>query len=233
MLNVTGLHAGYGAVPVLFGVDLALQAGEVTALMGRNGMGKSTLLKALMGLLPVTAGSVRLAETELAGLAPHRIARSGVAYVPQGREIFGQLTAEENLLLGVLGHPGKPSGIPARLVELFPVLDERRFQRAGGLSGGEQQQLAIARALISKPSVLLLDEPSEGVQPSIVEAIGAALSRIAREDNVAVLLVEQSLDLVLGTAAVVHFMEKGRIVARARPDEIEADMTLLDRYLGL
>jgi branched-chain amino acid transport system ATP-binding protein/urea transport system ATP-binding protein len=233
MLEVRGLEAGYGDVPALFGVDLAVGAGRITALMGRNGMGKTTLLKAIMGLVRIGNGEILLAGRDLVGLPPYRIARQGVAYVPQGREIFTGLTVEENLRLGTLGHPELAPGLPARLFDLFPVLDERRRQRAGLLSGGEQQQLAIARALIARPRLLLLDEPSEGVQPTIVEDIGRALAEIAVDDGIAVLLVEQSLDLALGIAERVLFMEGGRIAAAATPAELDADPMPLDRYLGV
>ena len=233
MLAVENLHAGYGTAPVLFGVDLHVEAGRIAALMGRNGMGKTTLLRALMGQLPVTGGRVMLANRDITGWPSHRIARAGIGSVPQGREIFADLTVEENLLLGTLGHPGLDAGIPAKLVELFPVIDERRRQRAGSLSGGEQQQLAIARALMGQPKMLLLDEPSEGVQPSIVEHIAVGLRRIAAEDGVAMLLVEQSLELVLGLASQVHFMEEGRIAAQAATADLAGDRSLLDRYLGL
>jgi branched-chain amino acid transport system ATP-binding protein/urea transport system ATP-binding protein len=233
MLEIADLHAGYGATPALFGVDLRVEAAQITALMGRNGMGKSTLLRAVMGQLDIAAGSIVFAGRQIAGRASHEIARAGIGYVPQGRELFADLTVEENLLLGALGHPGQPIAIPARLVELFPIVDERRYQRAGSLSGGEQQQLAIARALMGRPKLLLLDEPSEGVQPSIVEAIAAALARIAAEDRVGILLVEQSLELALGTAELVHFMEEGRIVADATPAELHVDRRPLERYLGL
>ena len=232
MLAIAGLTAAYGEAPALFGVDLALESGRIAPLMGRNGMGKTSLLRAIMGQVAVTGGSIRLDGQDIAGLPSHAIARRGIGYVPQGREVFADFTVEENLHLGALGHR-LPTAIPARLVELFPVLDERRRQRAGGLSGGEQQQLAIARALMGRPRLLLLDEPSEGVQPSIVEAIGRALARIAGEDGLAILLVEQNLDLALDVAATVHLMEEGRIAATTTPAALDADRGLLDRYLGV
>jgi branched-chain amino acid transport system ATP-binding protein/urea transport system ATP-binding protein len=233
MLTIEGLYASYGMAPALFGVDLCIEPGRIAALMGRNGMGKTTLLRAVMGRLRITGGRIAMAGRDITGWPSHRIARAGIGYVPQGREIFSDLTVEENLLLGVLGHPGLDTAIPARLVELFPVIDERRRQRADSLSGGEQQQLAIARALIGRPKLLLLDEPSEGVQPSIVELIAAALTRIADEDGVGILLVEQSLGLALETADIVHFMEESRMTESATPAQIADDRTLLDRYLGL
>jgi urea ABC transporter ATP-binding protein UrtE len=233
MLTVDGLCSGHDGVPVLFGVDLALEAGQALALMGRNGMGKTTLLKTLIGLLPPTAGRIAFAGRDVTGLAPWRIARLGIGYVPQGREVFQDFTVEENLLLGVLGHPEMPRGVLARLFDWFPILEERRHQRAGALSGGEQQQLAIARALASRPRLLLLDEPSEGLQPSIVESLGLTLQRIAAEQELAILLVEQNLELALDVAERVAFMENGRIAAEHAAAELRADTSLLDRHLGL
>jgi branched-chain amino acid transport system ATP-binding protein/urea transport system ATP-binding protein len=233
MLYIEALHAGYGPVPVLFGVDLALDAGQTLALMGRNGMGKTTLLKTLMGLLRPSFGRICLEDREIHTLAPHEIARLGIAYVPQGREIFADFTVEENLLLGVLGHPRMPKGLRASLFDWFPILEQRRHQPAGTLSGGEQQQLAIARALASRPRLLLLDEPSEGIQPSLVEQLGETLAVIAAQERLTVLLVEQNLDLALEVADRVTFLENGRIVAEETAEVLRADATLLDRHLGL
>ena len=233
MLAIEGLHAAYGTAPVLFGVDLRVEAGRIVALMGRNGMGKTALLRTIMGRLTVTGGRVALANRDITGWPSHRIARAGIGYVPQGREIFADLTVEENLLLGALGHPGLPAAIPARLVELFPVIDERRRQRAGTLSGGEQQQLAIARALMGRPRLLLLDEPSEGVQPGIVTLIAEALKAVSAEDGVAVLLIEQNLELALAVARSALFMEHGAIAAAVLEGEPPPGPELLDRYLGL
>ena len=230
MLAVSGLAAGYGDSRVLQGLDLAVPDCQVIALLGRNGMGKTTLLKTVMGLLRPSAGSVRLAGQEIAGRPPFEIARAGVAYVPQGREVFADFTVEENLRLG-----GLPKGIrtvPDELFALFPVLAERRRQRAGTLSGGQQQMLAIARALAGRPRLLLLDEPSEGVQPSVVAELAAALRRAAAAHGLAVLLVEQNVEMVRDCADGCRFLEDGRIVAECRPDDL-ADEALLARHLSL
>ncbi len=208
LLEVRGLVAGYGGARILDGVDLAVEAGGITCLLGRNGTGKTTTLKALMGLLPATAGSIRLGGQELAGLPAHRIARAGIGWVPQGRSIFAGFSVEENLVIGGLGHGAR---LDDGLLERFPVLAERRRQDASTLSGGEQQQLAIARALAGRPRLLLLDEPTEGIQPSLVDRLAETLAGIAREDGIGLLLVEQNLDLALGLADRVLVMEKGRI----------------------
>ncbi|HRY26811.1 MAG: ABC transporter ATP-binding protein [Geminicoccaceae bacterium] len=208
LFEVRGLVAGYGGARILDGVDLDVEAGGITCLLGRNGTGKTTTLKALMGLLPAAAGSVRLDGQELAGLAAHRIARAGIGWVPQGRSIFAGFSVEENLAIGGLGHGAR---LDDGLMERFPVLAERRRQDASTLSGGEQQQLAIARALVGRPRLLLLDEPTEGIQPSLVDRLAVTLAVIARQDGIGLLLVEQNLDLALGLADRVLVMEKGRI----------------------
>ena len=231
MLAIAGLVAGYGDSRVLDGVDLVVPEGRVTALLGRNGMGKTTLLRTVMGLLKPLAGTIRLGEVALAGRAPYEIARAGLAYVPQGREVFADFTVEQNLRLGALGKGGD-GVVPPDLLALFPVLVERRRQRAGTLSGGQQQQLAIARALAGRPRVLLLDEPSEGVQPSLVEEIGRTLRRVAAERGLTVLLVEQNVELVRDTAERCAFLENGRIVAWVDAGEL-ADDALLARYLSV
>ncbi len=235
ILEIAGLEAGYGGSQVLRGLDLAVAEGEVMALLGRNGMGKTTLLRCLMGLLPSKARTLSFRGESLAGRRPDEAARRGLAYVPQGREIFGALSVEENLRLARLGCGGRTGGnsaLPARLFSYFPLLAERRDQRAGTLSGGQQQQLAIARALAMEPAMLLLDEPSEGIQPSVVIEIGASLAAIARAEGLSVLLIEQNVALVRQTAARCAFMEKGRIAA-LHPVADLADAGLLQRFLGL
>ena len=205
MLEIQGLFAGYGEAAVLTGVDVSVAAGAVTALMGRNGMGKTTLCRACVGLLPVTAGTVRLGGTDVTGWPAHRIASLGVGYVPQGRGIFETLTVEDNL--GLSSH----GAVPRSAYDWFPPLYDSRSRRAGTLSGGEQQMLSIARALARAPRLLILDEPSEGLQPSIVHEIGTILARAAAETGAAVFLVEQSIDLVRATAAACAFLVNGRI----------------------
>jgi urea ABC transporter ATP-binding protein UrtE len=212
MLRIEGLHSGYGASEVLHGVDLTVEPGETLALLGRNGMGKTTLLRAVMGLLPARRGRVLVEGRDVTGWPPHRIARLGLAYVPQGREIFAELTVEENLLLGVLGRAPGQRGPAARVFDWFPLLADRRRQRAGTLSGGQQQMLALGRALAVEPRLLLLDEPSEGIQPSLVHQIGATLRRIAGEAGIALLLVEQNVDLVTLVAGRCAFLDNGVVV---------------------
>src|SRR5438876_8446785 len=234
MLRIRGLVAGYeDAGSVLEGIDLEVAAGESVALMGRNGMGKTTLLRAIMGLLRPTAGEVVLDGVALTGRPPFEISNAGIAYVPQGREIFKDFTVEENLRLGLLGKTGMAARVPDAIYGRFPILAERRAQRAGTLSGGEQQQLAIARAVISRPRLLLLDEPSEGVQPSLVTSIAATVSAVSRDEGMSVLLVEQNLDLVLTLTTRCLFVENGRIVDQSASTRLRDDATLLDRYLSV
>lgn len=215
MLKLEGLVVGYpSGGRVLDGLSLEVGAGEVVALLGRNGMGKTTLLKALTGQLPIQAGEYRFDGKPIGGAASFEIANAGVGYVPQGREIFKDFTVEENLLMGVLGKPHLPDTLPPDAFEIFPILKERRSQKAGTMSGGQQQQLAIMRALVGQPKLLLLDEPSEGIQPSIVDEIGATLSRIARATGLTILVVEQNLDFVELLADRALFIENGRIADR-------------------
>ena len=233
-LRIRGLVAGYAdAGSVLESIDLEVAAGESVALMGKNGMGKTTLLRAVMGLLRPSAGAVTFDGSELTGRPPFEVSNAGIAYVPQGREIFKDFTVEENLRLGLLGKHGITARVPDAIYDRFPILGERRAQRAGTMSGGEQQQLAIARAVISRPRLLLLDEPSEGIQPSIVETIAATVSAISRENGTSVLLVEQNLDLVLALTTRCLFIENGRIVDQTASAGLRHERRLLDRYLGV
>jgi urea ABC transporter ATP-binding protein UrtE len=231
MLKVAGLACGYGDSRVLHGVDLEVAAGEVMALMGRNGMGKTTLLRCCMGLLPARAGSIRFDGADITHLATHRIVRAGLGYVAQGREIFDDLSVADNLRVSLLG--GARSTAPAALLGWFPVLASRSEQRAGTLSGGEQQMLAIARALATEPRLLLLDEPSEGIQPSLVHAIGEQLGSIVRQTGLTLLLVEQNVDLVTTLASRVAFMERGRIVESCPVADLAAADGPLVRHLSL
>jgi branched-chain amino acid transport system ATP-binding protein/urea transport system ATP-binding protein len=234
MLAVQGLVAGYpGGGIVLDGLDLAISEGESVAILGRNGMGKTTLLRAIMGHVAARSGSIGFCGREITGLRPFTISNLGIAYVPQGREIFGDFTVEENLIMGVLGKRSLAATVPESIYAYFPILAERRRQRAGTMSGGEQQQLAIARALMGRPRLLLLDEPSEGIQPSIVQAISASLRRIAADEKLTLLLVEQNLELVLALAGRCLFMEEGRIVDEAQVSHLRSDPSLLDRYLSM
>jgi urea ABC transporter ATP-binding protein UrtE len=234
MLMIRGLTGGYQrGSRVLDDLSLDIERGEIVALMGRNGMGKSTLVKAIAGHLPEISGSIRFNGREIRGCAPHEIANLGIGYVPQGREIFADFTAEENLLMGVIGKTHLPNRVPSWAYEIFPMLHERRDQRAGTLSGGQQQQLAIMRALVGEPDFLLLDEPSEGIQPSIVQEISRTVRRIAAEKNLTVLLVEQNLEFVVEIAKRCLFIENGRILAEAASDRVRQEPAMVRKYLSV
>lgn len=211
MLEVKNLQAGYGAVPVLHGTSFRVERGETLVLLGRNGVGKTTLLRALMGVIRPSAGQVLLHGADVMGRAPHAMARSGVAYVPQGRGIFPKLTVEENLLVGLRARRDGQTTIPDAIFEYFPILHERFGQLGGTFSGGQQQILALARALCGAPDVLLLDEPSEGIQPSIVQQIGDLLLTFNRDLGLTVLLVEQNLELARRAGTRCLVMARGRI----------------------
>jgi urea transport system ATP-binding protein len=219
-LAITALNQSYGGSHTLWDIDLAVPVGSRTCLMGRNGMGKTTLLKCIMGLLPVTSGEVRFAGTDLRRLPAQSRARLGIGYVPQGREIFSQLTVEENLRIGLGIRKNGPRTIPTRIFELFPVLKQMLHRRGGDLSGGQQQQLAIARALVLEPTLLILDEPTEGIQPNIVHEIGDVILRLNRETGVTVLLVEQQLRFARRVASAFSILEKGRSVAGGPIEEL-------------
>ena len=210
MLELKGVQSGYGEGLALHGVSLSVASGEALGVLGRNGAGKTTLLKTVMGLLPARAGSIRLAERNLTNAAPFDVAAAGVGYVPQGREIFQDFTVEQNLLLGDLSS-GREEIEAA--YEMFPILRERATMLGGSLSGGQQQQLALARALMRKPKLLLLDEPSEGIQPSIVGQIAEILTTIAARDDITIILVEQNIDMVRRVCSRVVFLESGTVAA--------------------
>ena len=213
LLDVSGLWARYGATPILQGVDLRISKGEVVSLIGRNGVGKTTTMRCLIGLLGSAAGTVRLLGRDITAMSAENRARLGIGYIPQGRHVFPRMTVQENLEVGRL--IGGPSGkkLPHLVFESFPRLKERRNQMAGTMSGGEQQQLAIGRALIGNPALMLLDEPSEGIQPSIVQLICEALRSFCSELGTTILFVEQNLDTILALSDRSYVMEKGRIVA--------------------
>ena len=231
MLEADGVHAGYGGVPVLSGVSLRVAAGERVVIIGRNGVGKTALLRALMGFLHCRQGRIRLLEQDITRLAPHARARLGIGYVPQGREIFPGLTVRENLTMGAVGRPG-PSSRMAELLQTFPRLGERLGQQGGSLSGGEQQILAIARTLIGDPKVLLLDEPTEGIQPSIVDEILSQLIGINTRLGVTMILVEQNLDFAREFAHRAYTMLKGQITEELGPDGL-SDPRVIAEYLGV
>jgi branched-chain amino acid transport system ATP-binding protein len=229
MLRIEGLNTRYGASHVLQGVDLDVPQGRICAVLGRNGVGKTTTLRTVMGLVPPSAGRVLLDGVDIAGWAPHLVARAGVAYVPEGRLIFPDLTVIENIRVAER-KPAKAWPI-ARLLELFPSLAERAGNRGGNLSGGEQQMLAIARALVSDPKVLLLDEPSQGLAPLVVREL-ARVIRLLCEAGVTILLIEQNMKLAEAVADEMHIMVKGRIVYAASPERFRAEEAdIRTRYL--
>lgn len=219
-LEVRDLWASYGEGMVLHGVDLEAAKGRITCLVGRNGAGKSTTLKSIMGLVSTPRGSVRVDGVELRGSAPYDRARAGIGYVPQGREIFPQLTVRENLQLGLEANRAGGS-IDEGLFETFPILREFIDRLGGDLSGGQQQQLAIARALVSHPKVLVLDEPTEGIQPNVIHDIGEVLKSLRKD--MAVFIVEQYLEFVLGIADFCYVMEKGEVIMAGEPDALDQD----------
>ncbi len=222
MLRVEGVNQYYGGSHILRNVGFDAQLGEVTVILGRNGVGKTTLLKSLMGVVPVKTGSIRLGRADITRDTPYERVRKGVGYVPQGREIFGRLTVEENLRMGLAYLPGG-TPIPAELFELFPVLKAMINRRGGDLSGGQQQQLAIARALAAGPKLLILDEPTEGIQPSIINDIGRVIRMLADRRTMAIVLVEQYYDFAAELADQYLVMERGDIVQRGRGKDMQAD----------
>jgi urea transport system ATP-binding protein len=221
MLKVKNIHQYYGGSHILREVSLEAHAGKVTVLLGRNGVGKTTLLKSLMGLVPIKSGSIEFDGAPIQKKTPYERARAGIGFVPQGREIFARLTVEENLRMGLAYRPaGTP--IPAELFELFPVLEQMRGRRGGDLSGGQQQQLAIARALAPKPKLLILDEPTEGIQPSIIKDIGRVIRMLADRGDMAIVLCEQYYDFAQELADDYLVMERGEVIARGLGRDMEA-----------
>jgi urea transport system ATP-binding protein len=222
MLKVDGINQYYGGSHILRNVAFEARLGEVTVVLGRNGVGKTTLLKSLMGVVPVKSGSMHLDGQDITRLPPYERVRAGLGYVPQGREIFGRLTVQENLAMGLAYKPGS-TPMPAELFELFPVLKQMLNRRGGDLSGGQQQQLAIARALAAGPKVLVLDEPTEGIQPSIIKDIGRVIRMLADRKTMAIVLVEQYYDFAAELADQYLVMERGDIVQRGRGADMQAD----------
>jgi urea transport system ATP-binding protein len=224
MLQVTELNQYYGAAHTLRGVSLEVQKGKVLSLLGRNGVGKTTLLKCLMGVLPTAGGDVLLEGRNINKLKPYQRAALGIAYVPQGREIFARLTVEENLLMGMAVKSGRQASvIKGEVYELFPVLKEMLHRRGGDLSGGQQQQLAIARALLAEPKLIILDEPTEGIQPSIIKDIGRVIHLLRQRGDIGILLCEQYFDFARELADTFVVMSRGEVVAAGDQSELDGD----------
>ncbi len=230
MLHVHNLSVAYGETLILRGVDLEIGAGEVVCLMGRNGVGKTTLLKSIMGLLRPRAGTITFAGRDITRASPDVRARAGIGYVPQGREIFPQLTVLENLQVGLQANPARPRTVPEEVFTYFPALKTLLERKGGFLSGGQQQQLAIARALVAGPKLLILDEPTEGIQPSIIALIGDVLQSLKEKGQVAVLLVEQYFEFALRLADRYYVMEKGAIAVHGTTAEL--DKETVKQYLA-
>ncbi len=220
ILNISGINQYYGGSHILREVGLKAESGKVTVLLGRNGVGKTTLLKSLMGLVPIRTGRIEFDGATIESVTPYERARAGIGFVPQGREIFARLTVEENLRMGLATKPGG-TPVPKRLYELFPILDSMRHRRGGDLSGGQQQQLAIARALAADPKLLVLDEPTEGIQPSIIKDIGRVIRLMAKQENMAILLCEQYYDFAEELADHYYVLDRGAVVAEGPGSEMQ------------
>ena len=224
MLQVAELNQYYGGSHILRGLSFEAKPGEITCLLGRNGVGKTTLLKCLMGLIPAKSGEIRWQDNVINSRKPHQRVQAGIAYVPQGREIFPRLTVEENLLMGLARFSGaQAKAVPEEIYQLFPVLREMKARRGGDLSGGQQQQLAIGRALACSPKLLILDEPTEGIQPSVIKEIGAVIKQLAARGDMAILLVEQFYDFAADLADSYLVMSRGEIVQRGAGSAMEAE----------
>lgn len=235
MISINKVDQLYGGTQILWGLDLDIEAGSITCIMGRNGVGKTTLLKAIMGLLPIKKGNITMGGEVLNKQSAEKRAYSGIGYVPQGRDIFPMLTVEENLRIGLPVRSKRtddsPKEIPEKIFELFPVLKDMLHRRGGDLSGGQQQQLAIGRALVLEPKVLILDEPNEGIQPNIVKQIGDVILKLNKEESLTVILVEQKLGFARRVGKEFRLMEKGRIVASDKMEKLND--TLIKQYLAV
>jgi urea transport system ATP-binding protein len=224
MLNLSNINVSYEGSRILRGVNLTVPEHSLVCLMGRNGVGKTTTLKSIVGLVRYEAGSVQLGGVDLSAMKPDQRARAGVGYVPQGRDIFPHLTVWENLKISLVVHGTKANGQVDRVLELFPILKEFLQRKGGVLSGGQQQQLAIARALLTDPKILLLDEPTEGIQPNIIDLIGDTLLKIKKEGKISILLVEQYLDFCLSVGDSFYIMDRGAVVAEGPISHLNDDI---------
>ncbi len=231
MISMKKVNQLYGGTQILWDLDLQIEPGSITCIMGRNGVGKTTLLKCLMGLLPIKNGEILFENNQLHKKSAESRAHLGLGYVPQGRDIFPMLTVEENLRIGLPVRKDGAKQIPEKIFTLFPVLEEMLHRRGGDLSGGQQQQLAIGRALVLEPSVLILDEPNEGIQPNIVKQIGDVILKLNKEDGLTVILVEQKLGFARRVGQSFRLMEKGRVVASDRMENLTDD--LIRHYLAV
>ena len=231
MLVVRNLSFAYGEVQVLRGVEMEVPSQEIVCVMGRNGVGKTTLMKNIAGLLKPSVGSIKMGERELVRLPTHKRVQAGIAFVPQGRMIFPKLTVEENLRVGLSARSDRRTQIPEEIYDLFPVLKEMTRRMGGDLSGGQQQQLAIARALVADPKLLILDEPTEGIQPNIIQQIGTVLRQLVVKNKMTVLIVEQYLDFVREYAQRFYIMNRGEIVAGGATENLSQEM--VKQYLSV
>ena len=231
MLSVQNLSFSYGMVQALREVSMTMAPARMTCVMGRNGVGKTTLMKTIMGLLKQASGTVAIGGQDVSHLPPNRRARGGLALVPQGRQIFPKLTVEENLRVGLEARPDRARSIPPDVYDLFPVLKTMARRMGGDLSGGQQQQLAIARALVGQPKVLLLDEPTEGIQPNVIQQIGAVLRKLVDERGMTVVLVEQYLDFVREFGQYFYIMDRGRVVHEGETEHLTPDV--VNRHLSV
>lgn len=222
MLNISKMNSYYGESNIIRDLDLNVENGKICCLIGRNGVGKSTTLKSIMGLVKTPSGSIQLDGKELIKMPTYDRVKCGIGYVPQGREIFPQMTVQENINLGLQPIGGKGT-VPDYIYDLFPILPKFAKRKGGDLSGGQQQQLAIARALVAKPKILILDEPTEGIQPSIIDDIGVAIRKVNKELGITVLIVEQYLQFVLGISDYIYVMEKGEIVMQGNTSDLSAE----------
>lgn len=232
ILSVNALHTGYGNKPIVQNLSLRVNTGEIVAVIGRNGVGKSTLMKSLIGLIPCYQGDISFKGQNLCNLAAHQRARLGIGYVPQGRDVFPRMSVEENLKMGESLRKGIEQSRYELIYEYFPVLKERRNQVAGTLSGGQQQQLAIGRVLLAEPTLLLLDEPSEGIQPSIIKHISQLISELNRDSGLTILFVEQNLEMIQAIAQRCYVMDKGTVTEELNPEEL-SDPDVVRRCLSI